>query len=57
MDIPLDQLQSVMIESDHESGSFRLMNGDKLKGMLDGVMIFDRALSEKEVGLIYDAKM
>jgi hypothetical protein len=35
MDIPLKQIVNIKIEDDHETASFELQNGDKLKGVLN----------------------
>jgi hypothetical protein len=35
MDIPLSQILSATIDDDHETGSFDLRNGDKLRGVID----------------------
>ena len=35
MDIPLEQITSIHIRDDHEMASIDLLNGDKLKGVLD----------------------
>lgn len=35
MDIPLKQIRIIRIGDDHEAASFELLNGDKLKGIMD----------------------
>jgi hypothetical protein len=52
MDIPLKQIVNIRIEDNHETASFELQNGDKLKGVVDLASIkIETVFGEVSIGI------